>query len=485
MIPPSSVRPRSLEAWKNVAGHAAAALVALAVAAVVFRLWRADLRVPLFYGGDNLMGQMFVQNVLDTGSVYDNPRLGGPGAADMRDYPIPDILHIAVLRLLGLVCSDSGVVLNLFYLLAFPLTALSAYFVLRRLRLGRLAALVPAVLYACTSYHFLRCRGHVFLCAYYLVPVMLWIVLRVYMGRGPFRRLFSWDAAGAALVCVLTGLAGVYYAFFSCFLLGAAGAAAAVRRRSWATLAASALPTVLIAGSLAAALAPSVLYTTRAGHNPEIAQRAPAEADIYSLDICEMLMPLMRHRIGYLAHLREQFFAPPRQATGEAWADSLGALASLGFLALVARFLWRRRRPAERADDGLAYLAIVAAALGTLGGLGCLFSFYVSPMIRCYNRLSIFIAFLALAGLFLGLQRLSRRVVRGPLTRVAWAAGLIMLLAARPPRPDFGGFPHRHTRPTARSSTPMRTSAAASRSCCRRDQWFTRCPTSLFQKARR
>ncbi len=426
---PPSIRPRSVEAWKNVAGYAAAALLALAAAAAVFQLWRADPRIPLYYSGDNLMGQMFVQNVLDTGSVYDNPRLGGPGAADMRDYPIPDILHIAVLRLLGLVCSDSGVVLNLFYLLAFPLTAVSAYFALRRLRLGRLAALVPAVLYACASYHFLRCRGHIFLCAYYLVPVMLWLVLRVYLGRGPFRRPLSWEAAGAALVCVLTGLAGVYYAFFSCCLLLAAGAADGVRRRRWGVLAASVVPAVLVAGSLAAALAPSILYTMHAGRNPEIAQRRPAEADIYSLDICEMLMPVMRHRIGYLAHLREQFFAAPRQATGEAWADSLGALASLGFLGLVARFLWRRRRPGQRADDGLAYLVVVAAVLGTLGGLGCLFSFYVSPMIRCYSRLSIFIAFLALAGLFLGLQRLAGRFVRGPLTKAAYAAGLAVLLA--------------------------------------------------------
>ena len=140
-----------------------------------------------------------------------------------------------------------------------------------------------------------------------------------------------------------------------------------------------------------------------------------------------MLLPIMHHRIEFLTHLREQFYAPPRQATGEAWAVSLGALPSLGFVWLVARFFWRRGA-AEQADDGLAYLTVVAVALGTLGGLGCLFAFYLTPMIRCYNRLSIFIAFLALAGLFLGLQRLAARVVKGPRSKVAWAAGLTVLL---------------------------------------------------------
>ena len=66
------------EAWKNVAGYAAAVAASVAAAAVVLQLWRADLRIPFFYSGDNLMGQMFVQNVLDGGWVFDNGRLGAP-----------------------------------------------------------------------------------------------------------------------------------------------------------------------------------------------------------------------------------------------------------------------------------------------------------------------------------------------------------------------------------------------------------------------
>ena len=237
-------------------------------------------------------------------------------------------------------------------------------------------------------------------------------------------------------MCVLTGLAGVYYAFFSCFLLLAAGAAAAVRERRWATLAASVLPVLLIAGALAAALSPSLLHTAQYGRNLETAQRSPAEADIYGLRVSDMLLPVVQHRIGFLAHLSDRFLAPPRQPTGEAAASSLGALASLGFLWLCGRFLWRRRGAAQRTDDGLAYLTVISVALGTVGGLGCLFAFYVSPMIRCYNRLSIFIAFFALAGLFLGIQRLAARFVKGPWSRGGLRRRPGRPLAARSLRPD-------------------------------------------------
>ncbi len=409
--------PRNPEGWKNVAGYVAAAVLSAAAAACALQLWRADLRIPLWYDGDSLMGQVLVQDVLESGSVCENGRLGAPGAMDMGDFPIPDVLHIFCLQTLGLFSHDSGLVLNLYGLLTFPLTGLSGYFVLRRLRVGRVAGAAGAVLYACAPCHFFRLAGgHLLLADLYQVPLAAWLTLRVYAGRNPFRgpprRLMTWDAAGAALVCILTGLAGVYYAFFSCFLLLAAGAAAAVRDRRWATLAASAVPILFIAGSLGAALAPSVLYRRQHGRNYEVGARCAGEADVYGLNISEMLMPVYDHRIAYLSQIRERFEAAPRTPTGEAPAVALGALASLGFVYLVGRFLWRRGR-GRRTEDGLAFLAVAAVVLGTVGGLGSQIAYHVSPMIRCYNRLSVFIAFFATAALVLLVRRLSGRFVTG------------------------------------------------------------------------
>lgn len=157
-------------------------------------------------------------------------------------------------------------------------------------------------------------------------------------------------------------------------------------------------------------------------------RRCAGEADIYGLNVSEMLLPVYQHRIGYVARLRERFVAPPRRPTGEAAAVALGALASLGFLWLVGRFLWRRWGRAERSEDGLAYLTVASVALGTIGGLGCQIAYHLSPMIRCYNRISIFIAFFAVTAVFLLVQRLARRLVKGPWSGAAYAAGLAALL---------------------------------------------------------
>jgi phosphoglycerol transferase len=419
---PADVRVFSLETWKNAGGYAATLFVVLAAMTATLHLHRADLRVPFAYRDDNLMAQMFIQNVIESGWVMDGPRLGAPGGQNLRDFPLPDVFHLAIIKFMGWLFHDSGLVLNLYYLLGFPATALSSYFVLRRFQLGRMAALTAAVLYACLPYHYGRMGGHLFLAAYYLLPLVIWLIVRVYLGRYPFLRadddgkprwrFASHDAAGAVLICVLTGLAGVYYAFFSCFFLLAVGGKAALRERRWTPLIVSALLILLISAAVGTTLAPNLIYQARYGANSAVAARLPGEADSYGLSVIEMLAPIEGHRIAAFQRLRERFLLPPRWISGEFWSVPLGVTGSLGLLYLLGRFLWRRRDKIERTSDALAYLTVVALLFGAVGGLGSCFSLYVTPMIRCYERVSVFVAFFALAALFLLLHRLVSRYDR-------------------------------------------------------------------------
>jgi phosphoglycerol transferase len=290
-------------------------------------------------------------------------------------------------------------------LLTFPLAALTSLFVLRHFKVSFLPALAASLLYAFIPGHFFR-LGHLFLAAYYLLPLMVMVTLWVYLSEPPLISRTDSGRAGLCLwnrktiasivICLLVSSAGVYYAFFASFFLLVAGLAGSLARRSFAPLALSTLLVGLIGGGVLGNLVPTIRYTHRHGPNPEVAKRTPGETEFYGLKIAQMLLPTQSHRITALAKLRDSYDtgAPVLSENGFA---TLGLISGLGFLLLVARLLYRP--PTSNPLDlfhALAILNVFAVLLSEVGGFGSLFGLLVSPQIRCYNRISMYIAFFAL-----------------------------------------------------------------------------------------
>src|SRR5205807_8936718 len=94
----------------------AAALITLGTAWIVLRLDQADLRQPLSYGkGDNLATEMFVKWLIDAPWIFTNPYIGAPFDT-IRPQLLPDNLHLAILKFLGLASHSYGMAINLFYI---------------------------------------------------------------------------------------------------------------------------------------------------------------------------------------------------------------------------------------------------------------------------------------------------------------------------------------------------------------------------------
>ncbi len=285
------------ESVKNVLGYLASVALTAACVIVAMRLWAADLTVPFNYGFDSLLHQVLIQATMENGWYFTNGRLGMPSPQTLYDFPMADSLHFIVIKLLGYIIPNSAVVLNLYSLLPFPLVALTSYFVLRRFKVARLLALVASVLYACSPFHFFRCTSHVFLAAYYLLPLITWLLVRLYLGKLPFVhidletgkrswRFLNWEAAGAVVLCFLTGMSGIYYVFFSCFLLLAVGIKVAFRERRWVPLIASGALIGVTCTGVVVCVAPSIVYRVVHGKNSLVGRRAANEADLYGLECC-------------------------------------------------------------------------------------------------------------------------------------------------------------------------------------------------------
>jgi hypothetical protein len=392
---------------------AAAMLLALALAVVVLELWNADLRAPFAYTGDATFNLLIIKNVLENPWHLENPSLGAPNGLELYDYPVIETLNLLLFRVLGVGTSDPALVINLFFLLTFPLVALTAYIVLRRLPVSRGIALVVSLLYAFLPYHFQRGEVHLFLAAYYAVPLGAYLALAVFRGDnllGRWRPMLT-TAVMCAVVATAPGFG--YYAVFTLLLVAIAAVLAFLVRRERAALVAGGAVVAAIAAVFLLQLAPTLFYRAANGTNDKVANRYWFESENYSLRLTNLLLPVDGHRIDSLARLKAEYTAQIPQ--NEARSATLGVVASVGFLWLVgvavAAVAGAGRRYRLGLHAGLAVLTIVAVLIATTGGFST-FVAVVWPQIRSWNRLSVFIAFFSLAAVALLLGQLERRVRR-------------------------------------------------------------------------
>ncbi|HJT31287.1 MAG TPA: hypothetical protein VJ783_04505 [Pirellulales bacterium] len=433
-------RPSSIvEALFATGAYLGTALIAVLALVRILKLWRADLRVPLSNYWDALLTQMWVKGICEHGWYLHNPDLGAPGGMDMHDFPMADNLHFLLLKLLGAATGNWAVAFNLYYLLGFPLAAVTALFALRRFGVSWQSGMVVSLLYAFLPYHFERNQKHLFLASYYLVPlavmVVLWLMLgrlrwpwptgglpgAGHKGRG-YRANGENRAAGregcdyradrrrfwtSTLVLVLIASAGIYYAFFTCYLLLIAAMGAALHQRRLQPIGTGALLICMTAVGVLVNVSPSLFYWQRHGTNAEVAKRPVDDAEFHGLKIGQLLLPSAEHRVKQLGQIRQRYDHLVL-SDGEKRGATLGCVGSAGFLFLMSLLLQGRRSDSRnRLLGALAALNVFAVLLATIGGFGSLFSLLVSPSIRGYNRVSIFIALFCLLAIGVLLDRLA------------------------------------------------------------------------------
>ncbi len=318
-------RPRL---WERLAWYAGAFLLTSILTVLGLRLDKADLKAPFYYDLDSLLILPMVKATVERGpgGHWRNERLGAPGIMELHDFPVIDHLHFALIWLLSKVFSNVVLVYNLYFLLTFPLTTLTAMIVSRHLGLSLPAAAVGGLLYAFLPFHYQRWENHYFLAAYWMVPLSLLPAFAICRGNFPFfrrlpdgtytRHLLSWRSLGYVVLGAAVASAGAYYAFFACALIAFAGLYGWAGFRTWRAVAAASGVVAVIFGAGIANHFPSFRYQWEYGRNP-VTERGPEEADIYGLKVAHLVLPIPDHNLRVLAHIREKYFVPNRPCEGE------------------------------------------------------------------------------------------------------------------------------------------------------------------------
>lgn len=444
-----------------LAGALAAILLSTLVAALVLHTGSGSLSLPWNYAseGDAKFYLLLVKSILTHGGYETNSSLGAPFGLQLYDFPQGgDNLNLLLIRGLGVFSQNPAWVLNVFFMLTFPLTAGSAYAALRYMRVSVGAALVCAVIFALLPYHFYRGESQVLLSAYYGVPLGALLFLRVWDERGLFarrktsdgqqptataRRAGAWISGTSVLTvvcCLIVGSTGLYYAVFALLLLLAGSLLALLAGRGWGVALSALLAGSLIAATLAVNLAPSLSYRSTHGTNVSI-KRTTIEADQFGLRLTDLVLPVQQHRFGPLSHVNQRYTEATSTGYCEACFENLGAVGSAGFLwlALVAlasivgvagaASALKRKSLLSSTYRPAALGVALCFVLATIGGIASLIAYFVTRDVRGWNRISLFIAFFSLYAVALLLDTAQRRLGgtgAGRLGAAAMLAGVLV-----------------------------------------------------------
>jgi len=411
----------------------------------VLRFWHANLSIPFIYGSDlsvdELPTAMIIKGIIENGWYLQNNMVGVPAGLEMFDFPMADNLHLLLIKFISLFTGNWPTVMNLFYLATFPLTVITALFVFRRLHISNPLAAIGSILFAFLPYHLERGELHIFLSGTYIIPLSSLVILRICSGSPPFMkrneaggeeyRLFGLRSAGYALIALLTASAGVYYAFFACFFLVVAGIYAAYNHKSFKRLVAAAIVIAIIATGLFVNILPSLVYQHSHGRNPYMAVRSANESVVYGVAITSMIFPVPEHRIDLLNSITAKAM---KIASSAPWSSSLGLIGASGFLFLFGWLILAKGRqshinkPYLSMLDTLSVLNISAILLASIGGFSLTFALVVSPQIRAYNRIGIYIGFFSILAVILVLEILQRKFVKSVNRRVIYYGILLIIL---------------------------------------------------------
>jgi phosphoglycerol transferase len=409
--------------------YGASAAFTILVLAAIPAIHGFPLRVPIAYSGDGLFFTVLVRAIKEDGLLHAT-RIGAPFGSDIVDWPIGMWLPWGIMAALMAALDEPGTAINLYWFATVVASGLGATYALRRLRVPPVLAFVLGILYACQPYTFYRNVLHVNL-AFPLVPLLALLCLRV-AGTRPQDETRG-ERALTLAACAAQGFCYVYYSFFACLLLVIAAPIGWLRTGSARLARRAAAAVLLLALGTAITVLPSVVYWQRNGTNRDLAYKAPQETDLFGLKLRHLLAPIDDHPFPPLRALAVTIERAGFPGENENTQSKLASVGSLGLLALLLFAIGRAAGllpPRDEELDGAAALTLATLFVSLVGGLASFFSVLVSPEIRAYNRIVVFVSFFSLLAVGTLLSRAGRTWPRlawlGPRSRMLGAAALLV-----------------------------------------------------------
>lgn len=369
-----------------------------------WKLNNMDITVPnYYYGGDDYFALNTAKTIKDTGWIFENKNLGAPYGTEYYDYPsgLTDNFDTLITKLLVSITGNIAVTVNLQFLLLFPLISVICYLVLTHLKIKNIVAICGALTYAFSPYIFYRSMVHNSLSTYQFVPLSILLCIWLYQDDEFYninKNFLKYKKnIIAILFCILIANNGMaYYPFFTCFFLFITTIIKSINTKKIKYFFNGIFLIITTVIMFVINFIPILTYLLKEGANSISIGRSWIGSEIYGLKIIQLFIPLNSHGISLLDRIIKGYNtnAP---LVNENTGSYLGIVGIVGFLILlVMLFIKNNDNKLIEKLKFLSEMNIAAVLLASIGGFGTIFSIIVSPLIRGYNRISIFILFICI-----------------------------------------------------------------------------------------
>lgn len=418
----------------NIKSTSEYALIAIITTCVLIYFYELNFRDvllhPLMYDSDALdilkRFKLLLTGDWNPVSIAASPHLAAPYGYSGGDFPQPIPGQLLAQKLFGTITQNPFAAFNLYVISSFYLAAFAMHWTLKRLRTPASLSIALSIIFTFLPFHYVRI-AHTNYIQYFFIPIILYFMMQIWASTPIFftssdgRKKIDASPKGLLKVSAVAffGSWNFYYTFFLAGLTIVSTVAAFAQRKSKSNLYSGIIFFACLTAPFALSYYPYIQYKADNGKNYEVSNRHAYESIKYGLVITSMLLPVVNHRSEHLREIRHTY----NQTTilpSEASSATLGSIASIGFLILLALIFISGKEITK--TQVAAKLNLACILIGTAGGLGSIFAYTISAQIRGYNRISIIIATLSIFAIALAWPRHEARAKKARIITAACAA---------------------------------------------------------------
>lgn len=389
-------------------------LMLLALAYLI-GIHKADLTVPMNYTQQNTGDMLaYAKNICCYNWSNDIVEMGAPFNSNVLRQPgfFAQLIDAVLLKLIYTVTGNVAVALNLYMLLCFLLTALSSFWIMKKLRMSSFSSILGSVVFSTSTYIFMMGMTEFGMMGCYFIPVAIYFGIRIYedeeffqLDDSFFDNKKNFGIIGMVVLMCFNG-AG-YYAFFAGVVFIVAGISAAMKgfgkNRIFKAL-------ILSAIMLLVSLVFTIPYWMGTGRFYEYGTTV-ATAEIKGLKLIQMFLPLNDLGVGIFGRVINSYYKYTIVENNLVISSFLGIVGAIGFVVLMLALLTAlvKKKKAGRlifASEAVLILMLVSET----GGIGALITCIFNGGLTDYAKGIIFIIYFAVLAFFIGFEWLVKRV---------------------------------------------------------------------------